>query len=156
MKRPNMAASFALANIPRVAAWSCAAMWLSARLHEEAMETARQGSAFWTHWLGEFGFFEALRMKGQEGSVPKTFEQMVKSGFQIVGTPDKVGEEIGRLKEALDVEYIIFVMYGGITEHRRMLESIPLFGEKVIPHFPDAETPEPERVYAKVAATVNG
>jgi hypothetical protein len=35
-----------------------------------------------------------------------------------------------RLKETLDVEYIIFVMYGGVTEHRRMLESIRLFGEK--------------------------
>ena len=68
------------------------------KTHEEAMETARQGSAFWTHWLGEFGFFEALRMKGQEGPVPKTFEQMIKSGFQIVGTPDEVGEEIQRLQ----------------------------------------------------------
>ena len=82
-------------------------------------------------------------MKGQEGPVPKTFEQMVKSGFQIVGTPDEVGEEIQRLKETLDVEYIIFIMYGGITEHRRMLESIRLFGEKVIPKFADAKTPEP-------------
>jgi alkanesulfonate monooxygenase SsuD/methylene tetrahydromethanopterin reductase-like flavin-dependent oxidoreductase (luciferase family) len=102
------------------------------------METARQGSAFWTHWLGEFGFFEALRMKGQEGLVPKTFEQMLASGFQIVGTPDEVGEQIRRLKEDLNVEYMIFVMYGGITEQKRMLESIRLFGEHVIPKFPDA------------------
>jgi alkanesulfonate monooxygenase SsuD/methylene tetrahydromethanopterin reductase-like flavin-dependent oxidoreductase (luciferase family) len=113
------------------------------KTHEEAMETARQGSAFWTHWLGEFGFFEALRMKGQEGPVPKTFEQMIASGFQIVGTPDAVGEEIQRLKDTLDVEYIIFVMYGGITEHKRMLESIRLFGEHVIPKFADAATPQP-------------
>jgi alkanesulfonate monooxygenase SsuD/methylene tetrahydromethanopterin reductase-like flavin-dependent oxidoreductase (luciferase family) len=106
--------------------------------HEDAMETARQGSAFWTHWLGEFGFFEALRMKGQEGPVPKTFEQMVASGFQIVGTPDTVGEQIQRLKDELGVEYMIFVMYGGITEQKRMLESIRLFGEHVIPKFADA------------------
>jgi alkanesulfonate monooxygenase SsuD/methylene tetrahydromethanopterin reductase-like flavin-dependent oxidoreductase (luciferase family) len=112
------------------------------RTHEEAMETARQGSAFWTHWLGEFGFFEALRMKGQEGPVPKTFEQMLESGFQIVGTPDKVGEEIQRLKEALDVEYMVFIMYGGITEQRRMLDTIRLFGENVIPKFADAKVPE--------------
>ena len=112
------------------------------KTHEEAMETARQGSAFWTHWLGEFGFFEALRMKGQEGPVPKTFEQMIKSGFQIVGTPDEVGEAIRRLKDALDVEYIIFVMYGGITEQKRMPESIRLFGEKVISKFADAKTAE--------------
>ena len=108
------------------------------RTHEEAMETARQGSAFWTHWLGEFGFFEALRMKGQEGPVPKTHEQMLKSGFDIVGTPDTVRKEIQRLKDELGVEYMIFIMYGGIVEQRRMLDSIRLFGEHVIPHFPDA------------------
>lgn len=107
------------------------------RTHEEAMETARQGSAFWTHWLGEFGFFEALRMKGQTGPVPKTFEQMIESKFQIVGTPDSVAEQIQQLKDELGVEYIIFIMYGGITEHKRMLESIRLFGEHVIPRFPD-------------------
>ena len=95
-------------------------------------------------------------MKDQEGPVPKTFEQMITSGFQIVGTPDEVGEEIQRLKETLDVEYIIFVMYGGITEHRRMLESIRLFGEKVIPKFPDTKTPEPERADSKVASAVSG
>ena len=43
------------------------------------------------------------------------------------------------MKDALDVEYIIFVMYGGITEQKRMLESIRLFGEKV---FADAKTAE--------------
>ncbi|MEJ8573576.1 LLM class flavin-dependent oxidoreductase [Microbaculum marinum] len=110
-----------------------------ARTREDAMETARQGSAFWTHWLGEFGFFEALRMKGQEGPVPKTFEQMVESGFQLVGTPDDVGEQIQRLKEELNVEYLIFIMYGGITEHARMLETIQLFGEEVIPKFAKPE-----------------
>ena len=106
--------------------------------HDEAMETARQGSAFWTQWLGEFGFFEALRMKGQEGPVPKTFQQMLDSGFQIVGTPETVCEQIQRLKEELNVEYIIFIMYGGITEHKRMMETIRLFGEHVIPKFQDA------------------
>jgi alkanesulfonate monooxygenase SsuD/methylene tetrahydromethanopterin reductase-like flavin-dependent oxidoreductase (luciferase family) len=34
------------------------------KTHEEAMETARQGSAFWTHWLGEFGFFEGAAHEG--------------------------------------------------------------------------------------------
>ena len=35
---------------------------------------------------------------------------------------------------------MIFVMYGGFTEQKRMLESIRLFGEQVIPKFPDAVT----------------
>jgi hypothetical protein len=38
-------------------------------------------------------------------------------------------------------------MYAGMTEHKRMLESIQLFGEKVIPMFAEADTPE-----TKVAA----
>jgi alkanesulfonate monooxygenase SsuD/methylene tetrahydromethanopterin reductase-like flavin-dependent oxidoreductase (luciferase family) len=117
-----------------------------AKTHEEAMETARQGSAFWTHWLGEFGFFEALRMKGQEGPVPKTFEQMLKSGLQIVGTPDEVGEEIQRLRDTLNVDYMIFIMYAGMTEHKRMLESIQLFGEKVIPKFAETNVAEAKMV----------
>ena len=77
-------------------------------------------------------------MKGQEGAVPKTHEQMLKSGFDIVGTPDTVRKEIQRLKDELGVEYMIFIMYGGIVEQRRMLDTIRLFGEHVIPKFPDA------------------
>ena len=37
---------------------------------------------------------------------------------------------------------MIFIMYAGMTEHRRMLESIQLFGEKVIPKFVDTNVPE--------------
>jgi hypothetical protein len=81
-------------------------------------------------------------MKDQEVPVPKTFEQMLRSDMQIVGTPNEVGEEIQRLKATLDVDYVMFIMYGGMTEHRRMLESIQLFGEKVIPHFAKTNVPE--------------
>ena len=49
-------------------------------------------------------------MKGQDRQVPKTFEQMFKNGFRVVGMPDEVGEQIQRLKESLDAEYIIFIM----------------------------------------------
>ena len=37
-----------------------------------------------------------------------------------------------------------------------MLESIRLFGEKVIPKFPDAKVPEPELAGAKVSAVAGG
>ena len=45
----------------------------------------------------------------------------------------------------LNVEYMIFIMYAGMTEHKRMLESIQLFGEKVIPKFADTNVPETRR-----------
>jgi hypothetical protein len=63
--------------------------------------------------------------------------------FYPVAVASEADLEIQRLKDTLDVEYIIFVMYGGITEQKRMLESIRLFGEKVIPKFADAKTAEP-------------
>ena len=142
-KPPNMDASCGSANIPTRGGVVLCRNVAVGKTHEEAMETARQGSAFWTHWLGEFGFFEALRMKGQEGPVPKTFEQMLKSGFQIVGTPDEVGEEIQRLEGYAGRRIHHLHHVRGITEQKRMLESIRLFGEKVIPKFADAKAAEP-------------
>ena len=73
---------------------------------------------------------------------------MLKSGFEIVGTPDTVAAEIQRLKNELNVEYMIFIMYGGIVEQKRMLDSIRLFGEHVITKFPDAA---PERAAPRLA-----
>jgi hypothetical protein len=86
-------------------------------------------------------------MKGREGPVPKTFVQNGR---------ERISDRIQRLKESLDVEYIIFVMYGGLTEHRLMPRSVRLFGEKAIPKYADGKTPEPELANAKVSAAVSG
>jgi hypothetical protein len=77
---------------------------------------------------------------------------MLESGFQIVGTPDEVGGKIQRLKEPLDAEYIVFVMCDVVTEQRRFLESIRLFGEKAIAKFADAKVPEAKHVEHGVPA----
>ena len=149
-----MAGRFASASIPRAAVSSFAATWRSARRTKRRWRRRGRGRHSGTHWLGEFGFFEALRMKGQEGPVPKTFKQMLKSGMQIVGTADEVGEEIQRLRDTLNVDYMIFIMYAGMTEHKRMIESIRLFGEKVIPKF--AETKEPKLAGAEATVALGG
>jgi hypothetical protein len=90
-----------------------------AKIHAEATETARQGSAFWTHWLGEFGFFEALRMKDQEGPVPKTFGG---AACKSLALPTRSVKKSSALKPHL--------------------MSIQLLGEKVIPHFAKTNVPE--------------
>ncbi len=77
---------------------------------------------------------------------------MLKSGIQIVGMPDEVGEQIQRLKESLDAEYIIFIMYDAIMEQRRFLDHIRLFGEKAIAKFADAKVPETKRAEHGVLA----
>jgi alkanesulfonate monooxygenase SsuD/methylene tetrahydromethanopterin reductase-like flavin-dependent oxidoreductase (luciferase family) len=101
--------------------------------HEEAWQTAAQSMSFVADWLGEFGFFEAWRLPGQEGPVPRTLEQLVKSGAALVGTPDDVGEQIQRLHADLGVDYLILIACAGAIDHARMLTMIQLFGEHVIP-----------------------
>ncbi|MFI5611932.1 LLM class flavin-dependent oxidoreductase [Amycolatopsis sp. NPDC051903] len=106
-----------------------------AETHEEAWESARQSLAFMGDWLGEFGFFEAWRLPGQEGPVPRTLEQLVEAGMLLVGTPDEVGEQVQRLQDEFGLEYLVFIACAGAVEHRRMLDTIGLFGEHVIPAF---------------------
>lgn len=108
-----------------------------AETHEEAMTTARQNLAFMGDWLGEFGFWEAWRLPGQEGPVPRTLEQLIEAGMMIVGTPDEVGEQIQKLRDTFDLDYMVFIACAGSVTHRRMLDTISLFGEQVIPWFPD-------------------
>nr|MDT0665757.1 LLM class flavin-dependent oxidoreductase [Micromonospora sp. DSM 115978] len=118
--------------------------------HEQAWETARQGAVFTTDWLGEFGFFEAWRLPGQEGPVPRTVEQMVAAGALMVGTPDEVGEQIEKLRDETGVEYLVFTAAGGMTEHQRMLDMIQLFGEHVIPALSPTPSPADEAEFAVV------
>jgi alkanesulfonate monooxygenase SsuD/methylene tetrahydromethanopterin reductase-like flavin-dependent oxidoreductase (luciferase family) len=106
--------------------------------HEEAWERARSAVAVTADWLGEFGFFEAWRLPGQEGPVPRTLEQVAAAGALVVGTPDEAGEQLERLRETTGAEYVIFVPLGGAAEHEHMLETIGLFGERVIPGLADA------------------
>jgi alkanesulfonate monooxygenase SsuD/methylene tetrahydromethanopterin reductase-like flavin-dependent oxidoreductase (luciferase family) len=103
-----------------------------AQTHEEAMEAARQSMAFTGDWLGEFGFFEAWRLPGQEGPVPRTVEQLQAAGALIAGTPDEVGEQVEKLRDSTGAEYVVFTGVGRPVDHARMLETISLFGEHVI------------------------
>jgi alkanesulfonate monooxygenase SsuD/methylene tetrahydromethanopterin reductase-like flavin-dependent oxidoreductase (luciferase family) len=110
-----------------------------AATHEAAMERARESVDFVAEWLGEFGFFEAWRLPGQEGPVPKTLEQVMAAGAIVAGTPDEAGEQILKLRETTGAEYVVFVPLGGAAEHAHMMEMIELFGSQVISAFTDTE-----------------
>jgi alkanesulfonate monooxygenase SsuD/methylene tetrahydromethanopterin reductase-like flavin-dependent oxidoreductase (luciferase family) len=105
--------------------------------HEAAMERAKQAVDFTAEWLGEFGFFEAWRLPGQQGPVPKTLEQVMAAGAAVVGTPDEVGEQIAKLRETTGVEYLVFVPNGGAADHAHLMDTIGLFGQHVIPALGD-------------------
>jgi len=76
--------------------------------------------------------------------VPRTLEQMVAAGAILVGTPDEVGEQVEKLRERTGVEYMVFTAAGGMTDHQRMLDTIQLFGNHVIPALSPARTPSSE------------
>ena len=97
----------------------------------------------------EFGFFEAWRLPGQSGPVPRTLEQVLAAGALLAGTPDEVGEQITRLRDEFGVQYMVFTPGGGAAEHARMLETIQLFGEQVIPLVRDSD---PDQDLAGAAA----
>jgi len=108
-----------------------------ASTHEEAWARARSAVGVTAEWLGEFGFFEAWRLPGQEGAVPRTLEQVAAAGAIVAGTPDEAGEQLERLRETTGAEYVVFVPLGGAAEHAHMLETIGLFGEQVVPALAD-------------------
>ncbi|GAA1011511.1 hypothetical protein Aple_011950 [Acrocarpospora pleiomorpha] len=131
----DLATGYGRPTLPGEGVAICRALAVG-RTHEEAWETARQGMSITADWLGGFGFFEAWRLPGQEGPVPRTLEQMVAAGAMLVGTPDEVGEQVERLRDELGVQHFVFMAAGGATEHARMLDTIQLFGEHVIAGVP--------------------
>jgi alkanesulfonate monooxygenase SsuD/methylene tetrahydromethanopterin reductase-like flavin-dependent oxidoreductase (luciferase family) len=51
----------------------------------------------------------------------------------LVGTPDDVGEQVERIRDELGVDYVVFIACAGAIDHQRMLDTIQLFGDNVIP-----------------------
>jgi alkanesulfonate monooxygenase SsuD/methylene tetrahydromethanopterin reductase-like flavin-dependent oxidoreductase (luciferase family) len=101
--------------------------------HEEARRTSEQAMPFVGDWLGELGLFEGWRVPGQDGPVPRTLDQLVETGAMLLGTPDDVGEQVARLGDEYGIDHVVFVACAGATDHGRMLDTITLFGEHVIP-----------------------
>ncbi len=101
--------------------------------HEQARRTAAQAMSYVGDWLGEFGLFDGRLAPGENGVVPHTLDQLVESGAMIMGTPCDVGERIARLQDDYGIDHVIFLACAGATDHSRMLDTITLFGEHVIP-----------------------
>jgi hypothetical protein len=68
----------------------------------------------------------------------------------------QLSQESKRRWWTLNVDYMNFIMYAGMTEHNRMLESIRLFGEKVVPKFVETKVPEPKLADAEASIALGG
>jgi len=84
--------------------------------------------------------YEAYRQWGQDEALPdgETFDlaidDLAKNRF-VLGDPARVRDEIARYRERLGLTHIVFRLQWPGIERERVLRSIRLLGEKVLPYF---------------------
>ena len=64
-----------------------------------------------------------------------TYEGLIESGIFICGDPDTVAEEIQRQHELIGMGHLMCWMAFGDLPHEKVMNSMKLFGEKVMPRF---------------------
>ena len=83
--------------------------------------------------------YQAYRQWEQEKALPEgetwssAFAELARDRF-IIGDPGRVREEIARYRERLGVTSMIFRLQWPGLDQARVLRSIRLFGEQVLPH----------------------
>ena len=63
-----------------------------------------------------------------------TFSDLDEHPLIVAGDPERCIRKIERIQEYGADQVICFHQFGGL-EHERIMESIRLFGEQIIPHF---------------------
>ncbi|MCE5359418.1 MAG: LLM class flavin-dependent oxidoreductase [Acidithiobacillus sp.] len=66
---------------------------------------------------------------------PMSMEELMEYGLVIVGDPDGVVAEIHRQKAAIGMEHLMCCMSYGNLPHEKVMHSMQLFGEHVMPQF---------------------
>jgi alkanesulfonate monooxygenase SsuD/methylene tetrahydromethanopterin reductase-like flavin-dependent oxidoreductase (luciferase family) len=79
----------------------------------------------------EWGQSEAM---GDTGDLEQEFEDLLEGRF-LLGSPDRVRDEIERYRDNLGVDHLVLRMYWPGMDEEDCLRSIRLFGTKVMPHF---------------------
>jgi alkanesulfonate monooxygenase SsuD/methylene tetrahydromethanopterin reductase-like flavin-dependent oxidoreductase (luciferase family) len=72
------------------------------------------------------------------------YDELVANKMVIVGSPESVTEQIEALRDDLGFGQIMGLMCIGDTPHHRVVRTMELFANEVMPHFRSAQpTPEP-------------
>ncbi len=106
----------------------------------EGLEHARRYTGWvWENTFAHFGFYEAFRLEGEEGPVPKPGEdavsRMERAEYALVGTPDQVKRKLSRIMEKTQAEYLIWLGDQGVMPKELTLKNLELFATKVMPEF---------------------
>lgn len=68
---------------------------------------------------------------------PSDFDREIESGSLYVGSPETVARKVARTVEVLDVDRFDLKYDSGSSSHEAMMDSIELFGRKVVPMVKD-------------------
>ena len=145
---------------------ACVTTFMCCEREEEALEKGLEGANFFGYSLAHYYIFgehrpgrtnvweEFLKKRAQAGYSPeavraakdntdrlgaKIVEQGGTSGLRgAVGTPEQVREYL-RTYEAVGVDQLILVSQAGKNKHEDIMESLELFGRKVLPEFKERD-----------------
>ncbi len=99
---------------------------------EEALELWSHGPAFCgAAWFAPFGFGSVLN--DPESSETLTPQMMVERGMLLVGSVDTVTRSLERLMADTPVRWLFAWTYNGLVPNAKILRSLELFAEKVLP-----------------------
>ena len=98
----------------------------------------------WRAWYGREYFTEVE-------TAPEEVQKLVDEGVVCIGDPERCINVLKRWEEA-GVDQIMCLMQAGRVPHEKVMESIRMFGEHVIPYFQKGTTAAPRTTAAPIAA----
>lgn len=108
------------------------------RNKDEALNQAQRGvpGYGWQNFWGYHGFYEVMRLPGEEGDVPWTVDRMDQTHYLYAGTVDDVLRKMSELWETGSPEYFVYWSDQGLLPFDEVKRNLQLFGEKIMPEFP--------------------
>jgi alkanesulfonate monooxygenase SsuD/methylene tetrahydromethanopterin reductase-like flavin-dependent oxidoreductase (luciferase family) len=146
-------------NVAAVTTFMCA------DTEQEAMDRGVEGGNFFGYSLAHYYVFgrhapartdvwdEYQRQRDENGfSMEAVFQaantsnrlaakatEQGQSGLRgAIGTPEQIRQYLGRFEEC-GVDQVVFVSQAGKNQHKHIMESLELFGRKVLPEFKDRD-----------------
>ena len=117
-----------------------------AETREEAERDARHGFNLLGQW-GSTGLYRTWQGMVTEDEIEEGdfdldfFEFQIKHGLLLIGTPDSVAEQIGRLQSELHCEHLALFLNIPLLSYEQVTRSLRLFGEEIMPRFATVSEP---------------
>jgi alkanesulfonate monooxygenase SsuD/methylene tetrahydromethanopterin reductase-like flavin-dependent oxidoreductase (luciferase family) len=125
--------------------------------HYYGMARHRPGrTSVWDEFLAnrdERGFARHLVTPDSAPLAVKIMQHGLGSLRGAIGTPDQV-TDLCRRYESVGVDQVIFVLQAGPNRHEHILESLELFGERVIPQFAEGREEREQAKAERLAGAV--